>query len=404
MTSTTAQALCTFTLLLMIGCDDPMTMVADGGSDADPVDVGADAGNTSRIELPATPYAYTDLVLPAHFDVETEGFHGQMPMTATDNTPADNPITDAGATLGRVLFYDRNLSQNRTIACASCHKQEFGFSDDRVLSLGFEGGETGRHSMGLTNARYGMEIFFWDGRADTLEDQVLMPMQDPVEMGMTLEEVVERVREADYYPPLFEEAFGDQDVTVERISRALAQFVRCIVSKESRYDVGRAQVAARSDDFPNFTDEENLGKRLFSAPPPLGGFACFICHQGEGFVAVAPTSNGLDAEVTDRGLAGFTDSARHEAMFRVPSLRNVAARAPYMHDGRFATLADVVDHYSQGVQASPNLGAPFGVVDGVVPQFNMTEAQKTALIAFLSTLTDDAVLTDQKLSDPFVRE
>jgi len=404
MTSTSFHTLSAITLLLALGCDES-TMAVDAtvGSDA-AIDGNVDPGNTSRIELPATAYDYAALELPAHFDVETELFHGQQPMTATDNIPEDNPITDDGATLGRVLFYDRNLSQNRTIACASCHKQEVGFSDERVLSLGFEGGETGRHSMGLTNARYGMEVFFWDGRADTLEDQVLMPMQDAVEMGMTLDEVVERVREADYYPALFEAAYGDQEVTVERISRAIAQFVRSIVSTRSRYDEGRAMVSARSDAFPNFTEQENLGKTLFSAPPPLGGFACFICHQGEGFVAVLPTSNGLDAEVTDPGLGGFTGSPRHEATFRVPSLRNVAPRAPYMHDGRFATLEEVVDHYSDGVQASPNLGAPFGVIDGEVPQFRMTDEQKAALVAFLHTLTDEEMLADPKFSDPFVRE
>jgi cytochrome c peroxidase len=154
----------------------------------------------------------------------------------------------------------------------------------------------------------------------------------------------------------------------------------------------------------NFTDEENHGKFLFSSPPPLGGFACFICHQGEGFVAVAPTSNGLDAEVTDRGLGAVTESPNHEATFRVPSLRNVAVRAPYMHDGRFATLEDVIDHYSEGIEASPNLGAPFGVIDGVVPQINMTDEEKAALVAFLHTLTDEALLSDPKFGDPFVRE
>jgi cytochrome c peroxidase len=401
MTTMTLRALSLLAFSPLIGCDDPLDTMADAGSDADAPDSG---GNTSRIELPATPYAYAGIELPAHFDVETELFHGQQPMTATDNMPSDNPVTDEGATLGRVLFYDRNLSQNRTIACASCHEQEHGFSDDRVFSAGFGGGETGRHSMGLTNARYGMEVFFWDGRADTLEDQTLMPLQDPVEMGMSLDEVVERVREADYYPALFEAAFGDSDVSIDRVARALAQFVRSIVSTQSRYDEGRAQAPARSNAFVNFTDEENHGKFLFSSPPPLGGFACFICHQGEGFVAVAPTSNGLDAEVTDRGLGAVTESPNHEATFRVPSLRNVAVRAPYMHDGRFATLVDVIDHYSEGIEASPNLGAPFGVIDGVVPQINMTDEEKAALVAFLHTLTDEALLSDPKFGDPFVRE
>jgi cytochrome c peroxidase len=391
--------------VLLVACDDPAMMLpGDGGTDADPGDAGSEPGNTSRIELPATPYDYAGLVLPAHFEVESEGFHAQQPMVATDNMPEDNPVTNEGATLGRVLFYDRNLSRNRTIACASCHKQEHGFSDDRVLSVGFEGGETRRHSMGLTNARYGMDVMFWDGRADSIEDQALMPLQDPVEMGMTLPEVEERVREADYYPPLFVAAFGDEEVTADRISRAIAQFVRSIVSTRSRYDVGRAEAPARSNAFSNFTDAENHGKFLFSSPPPLGGFGCFVCHQGEGFLAVEPTSNGLDAEITDRGLGEVTGSARHEGTFRVPSLRNVAVRAPYMHDGRFGTLEEVIDHYSNDVQPSPNLGPPFGVIDGEVPQLNMTDEEKTALVAFLRTLTDEELLSDPRFSDPFVRD
>ncbi len=393
-----------FLSLLTAACDDPGAMFSDGGADADLADASTDAGNTSRIQLPATPYTYANVELPAHFDRETEGFHGQQPMTATDNMPADNPITDEGATLGRVLFYDRNLSQNRTVACASCHKQEHGFSDDRLRSLGFEGGETRRHSMGLTQARYGIEIFFWDGRADSLEAQTLMPMQDPVEMGMTLDGVIERVREADYYPPLFVAAFGDEEVTADRISKAIAQFVRSMVSTKSRYDVGRAQAPTRGNAFVNFTDQENHGKFLFSSPPPLGGFGCFVCHQGEGFIAVTTTSNGLDAEVTDRGAGEVTGAERFEGTFKVPSLRNVAVRAPYMHDGRFNTLEEVVDHYSNGVEASPNLGAPFGVIDGEVPQLNMTEEEKAALVAFLHTLTDEEFLTDPRFSDPFIRE
>ncbi|MBW2465226.1 MAG: cytochrome-c peroxidase, partial [Deltaproteobacteria bacterium] len=264
--------------------------------------------------------------------------------------------------------------------CASCHKAEFGFSDDRPLSLGSDGGDTGRHSMGLTNARYyGAGYFFWDQRADTLEDQVLMPLQDPVEMGMTLDEVVARVEGASYYEGLFAAAFGDDAVTSERISRALAQFVRSMVSTTSRYDEGRAMVASRTNAFPNFTDAENHGKGLFSLPPPAGGLGCFICHQGEGFIA-------------------------HEATFKVPSLRNVAVRAPFMHDGRFETLEEVIDHYSEGVQASPNLGPPFFVSDGAVAPFNLTDEEKAALVAFLNTLTDEAMLADPKFSDPFVHE
>lgn len=377
--------------------DETNNVEEDEGS-MNPVDTPVDTENSSEISLPETLFNYAVIDTPAHFEVESERFHQQQPLSSADNTPADNPITDEGATLGRVLFYDKNLSANRTVACASCHKPEQGFSDDRVLSVGFEGGLTARHSMGLTNARYyAAGQFFWDQRAATLEDQVLMPLQDQVEMGMTLEEVVARVEGAPYYPDLFQAAFGDTTVNTERISKALSQFIRSIVSTKSRYDVGRAQVAARSSDFPNFTPEENFGKFLFSSPPPRGGFACFVCHQGEGMVPVTATTNGLDAAITDRGYGEVTGLATDEGTFKAPSLRNIELTAPYMHDGRFATLEDVIDHYSDGVQPSPNLTGPLASFE-----FNMTDGEKAALVAFLKTLTDRELVEDPKFSDPFL--
>ncbi|MFT7579206.1 MAG: cytochrome c peroxidase [Myxococcota bacterium] len=400
-------------LLLTMGCSessegDPVVIdthdsavpdVAEDTAD-DVAEDGFDPENTAQIELPEPLENYAVLETPAHFEVETERFHQQQPLSSSDNTPADNAITDQGATLGRVLFYDKNLSANRTVSCSSCHVAEHGFSDSRVLSLGFEGGETGRHSMGLTNARYyAGGQFFWDQRAATLEAQVLMPFQDQVEMGMTLETLVERAEGAPYYPNLFEAAFGDAQITSERISKALAQFIRSMVSVNSRYDQGRAQVSARSVDFPNFTAQENRGKLLFSMPPPRGGFGCFVCHQGEGMVPATATTNGLDATITDRGYGAVTELAGHEGTFKVPSLRNVELTAPYMHDGRFATLEMVVDHYSEGVQPSPNLTGPLSAS----LQFNMTDAEKAELLAFLRTLTDRELVKDPKFSDPFVK-
>ena len=189
----------------------------------------------SVLDLPATPYDYTTLNLPVHLTTNFLLGPGQNAAADNDNTPADNPTTDAGATLGRVLFYDQKLSANGTISCASCHQQDKGFSDDVALSLGFEGGETRRHSMSLINARwYGRGRFFWDERAATLEEQVLMPFQDPVEMGMTLEQVVSAVQSQDYYDTLFEEAFGSTEVNADRIARPLAQFVRGLDSTQSK--------------------------------------------------------------------------------------------------------------------------------------------------------------------------
>ncbi len=365
------------------------------------------------LNLPETSFDYENIQLPDHYLINSfpGGLQFQFAAIESDNTPTTNPTTNAGATLGRVLFYEQKLSSNGTISCASCHKQEFGFSDNEVLSLGFDGGTTRRHSMGLVNARfYDTGKFFWDERAATLEDQVLMPMQDPVEMGMTLPEVIQIVKDQPYAAPLFTEAFGDDTITSERIAKALAQFVRSIVSVNAKYDQGRSQVNGPMMDFPNFTTEENLGKELFfgqNLPVP----SCSSCHLSEAFVAplLAPnastsgTNNGLDATSTDDlGVGETTGQNGQNGKFKVPSLRNVALRAPYMHDGRFADLSEVIDHYSTGIQNHPTLQPFLQDQNGDPIQYNFTLAEKNALIAFLNTLSDQDLGTDEKYSDPFL--
>jgi len=251
----------------------------------------------SIISLPEEPFDYINISLPSHFTNNVPGQPLPTSVIGLDNTPNNNPITNEGATLGRVLFYDKNLSANGTISCASCHKQEKGFSDDAVLSVGFNGGHTRRHAMTLINSKYyARGRFFWDERASTLEEQVLEPFQDFVEMGMTLEQVVATVQEQDFYPVLFENAFGSRDIDAERISRALAQFVRSIVSYSSKYDDGRAVSNSPAVNFPNFTNEENLGKNLFFRSIPNGGGSCFGCHTTEASVSAnpGPQNNGLD--------------------------------------------------------------------------------------------------------------
>jgi len=349
--------------------------------------------------LPDALYNYANPDLPDHFYSESMGTMGQEPVVDADNMPEDNPTTDEGATLGRVLFYDTQLSVNGTIACASCHKAEFGFSDDAILSEGFEGGQTGRHSMSLTNARfYGKGKFFWDQRAQTLEEQVLMPFQDPIEMGMTLGTLVEAVDAQDFYPALFEAAFGDSEVTTERISLALAQFVRSLVSYTSKYDEGRAQVDSREDDFPNFSDAENLGKTLFiNLPNVPDGLGCLVCHGGEAMVAFEPENNGLDIDSeNDEGVGGITGKSKHMGTFKVPSLRNVGLRGRFMHDGRFSTLTEVIDHYMDSVEPHPNLGMPLNMHD-----LDLGKKKRKALIAFLETMNDYDMIEDPKFSNPF---
>ena len=342
----------------------------------------------------------------------------RSPMTdAFDSTPSANPITDAGATLGRVLFYDRLLSANGEVSCASCHLQQFAFTDPRPLSVGFEGGATGRNSMPLINLRfYGggqrSGAMFWDHRAPTLEAQVLMPIQDAVEMGVSLDELILRVSAASYYPALFEAAFGSEDVTTDRIARALAQFVRAITAFNSLYDQGLAQANQPTDDFANFTAQQNEGKRLFFGPPggpgPGRGPSCAACHLPGGpgnsvfFFVDGAKNNGLPDD-QDVGFGAVTGRPGDDRRFKSPSLRNVEMTGPYMHDGRFRTLDEVIRFYAGGIRADPNLDPVLRGPNGQPVQFRFTPPQRAALVAFLRTLTDRDVLTDQRFADPFLR-
>ncbi|WP_100657710.1 cytochrome-c peroxidase [Alteromonas flava] len=358
----------------------------------------------SELNLPSNPFDYSSLNLPAHFTMNVPGQPLPTAVNGLDNTPANNPVTNDGATLGRVLFYDKKLSANGSVACASCHIQELGFSDDATFSLGFEGGTTARHSMTLINARYYQRgRFFWDERAATLEEQVLMPFQDPTEMGMTLDQLVAVVEAQEYYPELFTNAFGSSDVSSTRISQALAQFVRSIVSYSSRYDEGRALANAPGDNFVNFTAEENLGKNLFFRTIPNGGGACFGCHTTEAFVSAnpGPQNNGLDIATTDEGAGAVFNNPIFEGRFKTTTLRNIELTAPYMHDGRFGTLEEVVEHYNSGIQSHPTLSPALTDANGDPVRLNFTAEEKSALVAFLKTLTDDSIAEEEKWSDPF---
>lgn len=360
------------------------------------------------IDLPTTLYNYTNLNLPPHF-LTNDG--GTLPssINGIDNNPNGNLVTDAGATLGRVLFYDTHLSQNQTVACGSCHRQNLAFSDSPVHSLGFLLAPTRRHSISLVNQRYYLRgRFFWDERAASLEDQVLMPILDANEMGLTANEIAQKVSARSFYAPLFQAAFGTATISNEKIADALAQFIRSIVSSQSKYDDGRALVANRQMPFPNFTAEENQGKALFMKPVSDGGAGCFQCHATEAFVSVnsGPKNNGLDLTSTnDFGVfETFPTNNDFKGAFKIPTLRNIDQTAPYMHDGRFATLQQVIEHYNSGVKNHPNLSPQLKDANGNPQQLNLTEAQKAALIAFLRTLTDTNILHNNKWSDPFINQ
>lgn len=327
-----------------------------------------------------------------------------------DNTPGGpnpNPITDAGATLGRVLFYDKRLSRNATISCASCHQQAHAFGDGAIASTGVAG-TTGRHSMRLVNSRFSAERrFFWDERAATLEQQTTQPIQDHVEMGFSgtegdpaFADLVARLSAIEEYRVLFDFAFGSATIDETRIRRALAQFVSSIQSFDSKYDAGRAQVANNTDPFPNFTTQENNGKTLFATPPNQGGAGCAGCHRPPEF-DIDPNSlnNGVIAALT-----GGTDLTNT----RSPSLRdltrpdlanpNGVSNGPFMHDGSLADLADVISHYvapPDNANLDPRLRRP---------PLNLNAQQRANLVAFLRTLSGSALYTDPKWSDPFDAE
>jgi cytochrome c peroxidase len=285
------------------------------------------------------------------------------------------------------LFYDTRLSVNDRIACASCHHQALGFGDTVRFSRGVAG-HTSRRTMGLANARfYQLGHFFWDERAATLEDQILRPIQDQVEMGMTLDDLALKLSLTSYYPPLFQAAFGSPNVTSDRISLAVAQFVRSMVSSRSRFDL--AFDAAGAFDPSKLTPEEGAGQQLFTVS------GCAACHATNAVVTDAPHNTGLDATITDQGAGG--------GRFKAPSLRNIAIRPPYMHDGRFQTLEEVVEFYDSGVQPVPGLDSRLRTAQGP-KRLNLTAAQRASIVAYLRTLTDTSFLTDPRFSSPFATQ
>ncbi len=328
-----------------------------------------------------------------------------------DNTPNGNPITDAGATLGRVLFYDVNLSVNNTISCATCHKQEFAFGDSEVVSTGWNNETTGRHSSRLVNARFGEETnFFWDERANSLEAQTTMPIQDHVEMGFSnvsgnpgMDSLISKLEAIDYYQDLFSFVYGDFDITEAEIQDALAQFIRSIQSFDSRYDEGREQVGGNNADFPNFTTEENLGKDLFMSNAQDGGANCHTCHNAPEFDIDSNSKN--NSVITVAGDPGGIDVNNT----RSPSLRDMVnpdgtLNGPLMHDGSFTSLEDVIDLYNDITvdPANTNLDNRLNGGPGNPGQeLNLTQEEKDNLLAFLLTLTGTEIYSAEQWSNPF---
>lgn len=327
-----------------------------------------------------------------------------------NNTTAGNPITDKGATLGRVLFHDKRLSRDNTISCSSCHDQSRAFGDSPTASTGVNG-TTGRHAMRLINARFANEVrFFWDERATTLENQTTQPVRDHVEMGFSgtsgdpaFADLVAKLTAIPEYRVMFAMTFGNATVTEARIQQSLAQFIRSIQSFDSKYDSGRAAAGNDGANFLNFTAAENAGKQLFLAPPPQGGAGCAGCHR--------PPEFDIDPASLNNGVTGKIGGGTDLTNTRSPSLRDLIRpggqpNGGFMHDASFATLAQVINHYNLipaiNANLDPRLQRPGPPGTPSLPQsLNLTQAQKDALAAFLATLSGTAVYTDAKWSDPF---
>lgn len=331
-----------------------------------------------------------------------------------DNT-GSNPITDKGATLGRVLFYDKNLSKNNTISCASCHKQEFAFGDNAIASTGVNG-TTGRHSMRLVNSRFGNETkFFWDERASSLEIQTGMPIMNHVEMGFSgsngdenFSALISKLQKIGYYQELFKFVYGDATVTQDRIQNALAQFVRSIQSFDSKYDVGRAAAGNDQANFSNYTAQENQGKNLFLTPPVFdanssrigGGFGCAACHAAPEF--------DIDPNTKNNGIIGNLGTTGIDVTnTKAPSLRNITKadgteNGPFMHTGNLATLQNAIGHYGTINIAPGNTNLdPRLAPNGIGQKLHLNATEVNAMIAFLKTLGGTDVYTNKKWSNPF---
>ncbi len=336
---------------------------------------------TEVVVLDETPYDFRRGALPA------------------PNLPEDNALTVAKVQLGRMLFYDVKLSKDGSQACADCHRQENAFTDTDRFSIGVRGLPGKRQAMSVFNMAWNDNEFFWDGRAHLLRDQAVLPIQDELEMDESLENVVAKLRAEQEYTDQFIRAFGDDAVTDDRIGLALEAFMLTIVSHNSKYDKFLAGTA-------ELTESEERGRQLFETEynpffPESSGADCQHCHGGANFENDLYMNNGLDtdAEMQDDGRMAATGDSADRGKFKVTTLRNIALTAPYMHDGRFQTLEEVIDHYNEGIQPSATLNP--ALENTRATGLLLTEQDKVDLLNFLHTLTDEDLLTREEFGSPF---
>ncbi|MEY3780315.1 MAG: hypothetical protein RLZZ510_298 [Bacteroidota bacterium] len=318
--------------------------------------------------------------------------------------PSDNPFTEEGIMLGRMLFYDPILSFDSSIACGSCHRQENGFAEPKKLSSGINGLQVARNASPLFNLAYSRK-FFWDARQNTLRELVFEPIQAHNEMAMTLPLLAKRLARTDRYIEYFDKAFGSKP-NVFDMSKAMEQFLLTLVSKDSRFN------GFFPGKFSMLSESEKRGALLYNGLVDFDavtglttGADCFHCHGGALAQQNNPdmggiANNGLDGNFLDKGFGAITGNPADRGLFKTPSLLNIAVTGPYMHDGRFATLDEVIDHYSDNVNyLSPTI-SPMMAAHGN-RQLKLTAQQKADLKAFLLTMTDNTFLTNPAYGNPF---
>jgi cytochrome c peroxidase len=365
------------------------------------------------------PFASTKAAFGSNIDFSNLSNYANQSKPAyitNDNTGTDT-IRDNKATIGRILFYDKNLSTNNKVSCASCHKQTYAFGDTALVSNGVDGGLTVRHAMRLVNARFSNELkFFWNERAASLEIQTTIPIQDHAELGFSgvngrgnLDSLFKKLSQLNYYKEVFKAVYGDTIINETRVQETLAQFIRSIQSFDSKYDVGRSQVANNNNPFPNFTPTENAGKTLFLTQPDFdgvgnrisGGAGCNSCHRAPEF--------DIDPNSRNNGIVGIIGGTGIETNnTKSPSLRDLVKadgtlNARMMHTGQFTSLEDVIGHYNNipTIRANNNLDTRLRV-DGIPNKLNLTSTEVAQLVAFIKTLGGTNVYTDKKWSNPFL--
>lgn len=330
-----------------------------------------------------TPY---ELEIPSHFPAMI--------------IPADNPMTVEGVALGRKLFWEKKLSGDNTQACGSCHAPSSAFSDPNQFSTGIDGLEGNRNSMALINLGWD-NFFFWDGRSATLEEQILQPVINPIEMHETWPNAVAKLSQSAEYRNMFYRAFGETGIDSTKVSKAIAQFLRTMISGQSKFDVmykfenNLTLSAVEQSIYQTVTSDEWAGYDLFKS---LNGADCFHCHNGPLMQVQKFSNNGLDATFTDNGRGDITGNSNDNGKFKVPTLRNIEFSAPYMHDGRFATLDDVINHYSHGINMSPTIDPliEFAFQGGV----QLDAFEKDLIKKFLMTLSDETFINNPDFQEP----